>query len=192
VKLAERVNRKNRITYRSINMKDFAGEIRRIREIYNDAWEKNWGFVPMDDAEFDHMAKFLKDIIWPEMCLIAEIDGNPIAFSVTLPDLNQVLRGIPNGKLLPFGIFKLLLGLRPRKGKVDQARVITLGVKQDYRATGVASLLFFETYKRSPAMGIKRGEMSWILEDNVHMKNAAEMMGGKPYKTFRVYEKSFP
>ena len=191
VKLADRVNRRNKIVYRPINMKRFKQDIQAIKDIYNSAWEKNWGFVPMDDAEFDHMAKSMKDVIWPEFCLIAEIEGEPIAFSVTLPDINQVLKTIPNGKLLPFGIFKLLLGIRPVKGKVTQARVITLGVKEKYRPTGVASLLFYETYRRSPALGVLRGEMSWILEDNVAMRGAAEMMGGGPaYKTYRVFEKS--
>lgn len=190
MRLVERINKKQRITYRSLNMKRFPDEIQKIKDIYNSAWERNWGFVPMDDAEFDHMAKSLKDVLWPEFCLFAEIDDRPIAFSITLPDINQILQTVRNGKLLPFGIFKLLLGIRPRKGKVNRARVITMGVKSEYRSLGVASLLFYETYRRSPALGILRGEMSWILEDNMSMRSAAEMAaGGGPYKTYRVYEK---
>lgn len=192
VKLAERVNRRNRVTYRSINMKDFPAEVKRIREIYNVAWEKNWGFVPMDDAEFDHLAKGLKDVIWPEMCLVAEVDGEAIGFSITLPDLNQVLKRIPSGRLLPTGIFKLLYGLRPKAGWIDRARVITLGVRPEYRTSGVANVLFYETYRRAPSQGIKMGEVSWVLEDNLNMVNAAQLMAGtsEPSKRYRLYQKS--
>jgi hypothetical protein len=191
VRIAQKVAEKNEITFRSINMKNFLAEVRKIQEVYNDAWEKNWGFVPMDDAEFKHMAKSLKDVIWPEFCLIAERNGEAIGFSLALPDINQVLKDIPNGKLLPFGIFTLLSGLNPKKKKVTQLRVITLGVKQKYRASGVAGLFYVESYNRARAMGIERGEMSWILEDNQLMLGAIQSFAGvPPYKTYRLYDKA--
>lgn len=190
VGLAEKVKQKGGFTFRKLDVKNFDREIALIQEIYNDAWEKNWGFVPMDDAEFKHMAKSLKDVIWPEFCLIAEMGGKPIGFSLSLPDINQVLKEIPSGKLLPFGIFKLLSGLNPKKKKITQLRVITLGVKQAFRATGVGSVFYYESYKAAAALGVKRSECSWILEDNTQMLSAINAFSGAPaYKTYRVYGK---
>lgn len=190
-RIAERVKKKGSITFRPINMKKFAEDVKIIKDIYNGAWEKNWGFVPMTDAEFEHMAKSMKDVIWPEFCLIAESKGEPVGFSLSLPDINQVLREIPNGKLLPLGIFKLLLGLRPKAGKITRVRVITLGVKKEWRGSGVASVFYYETYKRAVENGLWGGECSWILEDNKEMVDAVRAFSGvDPYKTYRMYEKS--
>ena len=191
VMLAERVKQKTDVKFRSINMKDFKNEIKLIQEVYNDAWEKNWGFVPMDDAEFGHMAKSLKDIIWPEFCQLAFVNGKPIGFALSLPDINQVLKEIPSGKLLPFGIFKLLSGLKPKAKKINRVRVITLGVKKAYRASGVASVFYYEAYKKAKELGLWGGECSWILEDNKEMVSAIEAFGRQPpYKTYRIYQKS--
>lgn len=192
MKIAEKVAAREGIKYRNIDMKRFKDEVKIIKDIYNDAWEHNWGFVPMNDAEFDHMAKSLKDAIWPEFCVIAEAHGEPIGFSLSLPDINQVLKTIPDGKLLPTGIFKLLTGLNPKRKKIDRVRVITLGVKKQYRASGVASNFYLEAYKRANAMGLKGGEMSWILEDNEQMLSALRAFFGPhpPYKTYRIFDKS--
>lgn len=190
-KVAELVKKKGNIRFRPIDMKNFQRDVALIREIYNDAWEKNWGFVPTDDAEFAHLAKSMKDIVWPNYCLLAFIGDQPIGFSLSLPDINQVLKEIPSGKLLPFGIFKLLTGLSPKAKKINRVRVITLGVKKKFRGTGVASVFYYETYKQCMKDGLWGGEASWILEDNKEMLSAIETFGGvPPYKTFRIYEKS--
>ncbi len=190
-RVAESVLQRGGFSIRPINMKKFNEEVQLILDIYNSAWEKNWGFVPMDDAEFKHMAKSMKDIVWPELCLIAFHGDEPIGFSLGLPDLNQVLKDIPNGKLLPWGIFKLLRGINPKNRKIDRCRVITLGVKEKYRATGVGSVFYYETYRRSGALGIKAGEASWILEDNQQMISAIQAFNPvPPYKTYRIYDKS--
>jgi GNAT superfamily N-acetyltransferase len=189
--MANKVLEKAHIKFRPIDMKNFKSEVKLLKDIYNDAWEQNWGFVPMNDAEFDHMAKSLKDAIWPEFCLIAESQGQPIGFSLALPDINQVLKNNPSGRLLPFGLFKLLLGLNPKKKKITQVRVITLGVKKAFRATGVASTFYLESYRRAKEFGLVRGEMSWILEDNQQMLAAINAFWGKPaYKTYRIYDKA--
>lgn len=189
--MAQKVLDKAHIKFRPINMKNFKEDVKIIKEIYNDAWEHNWGFVPMNDAEFDHMAKSLKDAIWPDFCLIAESQGNPIGFSLALPDINQVLKSNPSGRLLPFGIFKLLVGLNPKKKRITQVRVITLGVKKAFRASGVASTFYLESYRRAKIQGLVRGEMSWILEDNEQMLSAINAFYGKPaYKTYRIYDKA--
>lgn len=125
---AELIRKRRGIKLRSLDLKDFDNEVDRLREIYNSAWEKNWGFVPMTDREFVHMAKDLKSIVDPDFAIIAEIDGDPVGFSLALPDINQALKKI-NGRLLPFGILKLLWYMK----KIDAIRVITLGVKKSYR-----------------------------------------------------------
>lgn len=191
-RIAEKVKARGKLEIRPINMKKFAEEVQLIRQIYNSAWEKNWGFVPMDDEEFRHTAKSLKDVIWPEFCQLGFIEGRPIGFSLSLPDLNQVLKGIPSGKLLPFGIFKLLTGLKPKAKKIDRVRVITLGVVPEYRASGLASVFYYEAYKAAMELNLHGpSEMSWILEDNRDMISAIESFAGRPaYKTFRMYDKA--
>lgn len=189
-KIAEKAKAKGSIVFRPINMKKFKDEVQLIKDIYNSAWEKNWGFVPMDDSEFAHMAKSLKDVIWPEFCLIAEAKGVPVGFSLSLPDINQVIQEIPSGKLLPFGIFKLLFGLKPSAKKINRVRVITLGVRPEWRASGVASVFYYETYKKAMELGLWGGECSWILEDNKEMLSAIQVFAGVgPYKTYRIYDK---
>jgi GNAT superfamily N-acetyltransferase len=191
-KIAERVQKRNRFELRQIDMKKFQQEVQTIREIYNAAWEKNWGFVPMDEAEFKHMAKQLKDALWPEFCQLAFVDGKPIGFSLSLPDINQLQKEIPSGKLLPFGIFKLLTGLKPSAKKIRRVRVITLGVVPEYRSTGVASVFYYEAFKAAEKLGLHEpSEMSWILEDNRDMIASIEAFSGRPaYKTFRLYDKT--
>lgn len=191
-RVAEKVKKRGKLEIRPINMKKFAEEVQTIREIYNKAWEKNWGFVPMDELEFKHMAKQLKDVLWPEFCQLGFIDGKPVGFALSLPDLNQVLKDIPNGKLLPFGIFTLLSGLKPKKKKIKRVRVITLGVIPELRASGMASVFYYEAYKAAEDMQLTEpSEMSWILEDNKDMIASIEAFAGRPaYKTFRLYDKS--
>lgn len=191
-RIAEKVKQRGKLEIRPINMKRFKEEVRLIRDIYNSAWEKNWGFVPMDDAEFDHMAKSMKDVLWPEFCQLGFVAGKPVGFSLSLPDLNQVLKKIPSGKLLPFGIFQLLRGLRPKARQIDRVRVITLGVVPEWRASGLASVFYYEAYKAAMNMNLHGpSEMSWILEDNKDMISAIEAFAGRPaYKTFRLYDKT--
>jgi hypothetical protein len=191
-RIAERVKARGKLEVRPINMKKFHEEVALFQGIYNAAWEKNWGFVPMDDAEFKHMAKSLKDIIWPEFCQIGFVNGKAIGFALSLPDINQVLKDIPSGKLLPFGIFKLLTGLKPAAKKIRRVRVITLGVIPEWRASGLASVFYYEAFRAADTMGLHEpSEMSWILEDNRDMISAIEAFAGKPaYKTFRIYQKA--
>ncbi|HUF13340.1 MAG TPA: GNAT family N-acetyltransferase [Longimicrobiales bacterium] len=169
---------------RPIRMKELPREIERVREIYNSAWERNWGFVPMTGAEFDEMAKQMKQIIDPELCLIAEIDGEAVGFELSLPDFNQAIRHA-NGRLLPFGIFKLLWHAR----HIDQARVITLGVKPAYRRLGLDAMMTLRAYRRAVELGYRRSEASWILEDNLPTRRILERLGWSVYKTYRVYDK---
>ena len=185
VRTRERLERRLGITFRTLDMKRLSREVAIVKDIYNSAWERNWGFVPMTDAEFDFMAANLKRVVDPRMCFIAEHEGRPVAFSLTLPDLNQALARI-DGRLLPFGIFKLLWHAR----RVDQARVITLGVIPGYRKRGLDGLIMARTFDGAVAHGYMRGECSWILEDNLDMRRAIENSGGYAHKTYRIYEKA--
>ncbi|MBX6365760.1 MAG: N-acetyltransferase [Gemmatimonadetes bacterium] len=184
VRGVERLQKSEGITIRSLDLSDFDAEVARIKEIYNSAWERNWGFVPMTDAEFDHMARALKPVVEPRLVLIAEVRGEPVGFAIGLPDFNQVLKRI-NGRLLPFGLIKLLWYRR----KIDEARVITLGLKPGFRKMGIDAMLYLRLFQEGPKVGIPRAECSWILEDNWDMRRGLERMGARVYKTYRVYER---
>ena len=178
------VMKRGGVTVRKASLKHLEEEIAAAFKIYNKAWEKNWGFIPMTEAEFTHAAKDMKMILDEDLLFFAEVDGKPIGFSLTLPDLNVVL-GKMNGRLFPTGIFKLLFGRK----KIDTVRVITMGVLPEYRKQGIDALLYFRTIQEAQKKGIRGGEMSWILEDNVPMNRIAEKLGSTRYKTYRFYEK---
>lgn len=182
-RMAAKIEQKEGLTIRPINMKDFDNELKRIKVIYNNAWSKNWGFVPMTDAEFDHLAKQLKPLVVPELVLMAEVKGEPAGFSLTLPDYNQALKRI-NGRLFPLGLFKLMWYSR----KIDAARIMVMGVVHEYQRRGIDAVFYINTYDAGSARGYVWGEMSWVLEDNEMMNRAIEMLGGKIYKTYRIYE----
>lgn len=189
---SEKLKERGSVTFRPVDLKNFDREIDTILEIYNDAWEKNWGFVPMDEEEFRHMAKDMKLILDPRLLLIAEVRGEPAGFALTLPDINQVLKRIPNGKLLPSGLFKILWFLKGpgRKKVLTRCRILTLGIKRAYREHGIGPLFYTEYLKRGVELGYTRGEASWILEDNRPMNRAIEMMGGERTKVYRIYERA--
>jgi ribosomal protein S18 acetylase RimI-like enzyme len=166
-------------------MKRFEEELATIKSIYNSGWVRNWGFVPMTEEEFDHVARDFKPLVDPDLCLIAELNGEAVGFSLALPDLNEVLRKIPNGRLFPTGIFHLLFGRR----KIRGIRVLTAGFKPGYQHLGLGPQLYLQGWQAGVARGYTRGEASWILEENLEMRHALEGIGGKPYKRYRIYER---
>lgn len=188
-RVSERIKERSQVTIRHFDKKQFEAETERIRTLYNSAWEMNWGFVPLTDAEFDYMAKDLKQIFDPEFVLFAEKDGKTVGFSLSLPDINQAFHAGPripsNGLNLPIGLYNLLA----KKKKIDTVRIVILGVLKEYRSMGVDALLYNETIERARKKGIKFGEASWILENNDPMNRACQMMNGEKYKTYRIYEK---
>lgn len=173
------------LTVRPVRMKAFDDELTIIKNIYNAAWNKNWGFIPMTDEEMNSMAERLKPLLVPELLLIAEVDDRPAAFFMVVPDYNQVIHKL-NGKLLPFGIFKFFWYAR----KITDIRCITLGVKEEYRKKGIEGLLYLEAFRAATRKGYQHAEMSWILEDNTLMQKGCELMGGKLYKKYRIFEKN--
>jgi GNAT superfamily N-acetyltransferase len=137
----------------------------------------------MTEEEIESMAKRLRPLIVPELLIMAEVDGNPAAFFMAVPDYNQVLSKV-NGKLGPVGALKFLWYSR----KIRDIRVLTMGVKEEFRKKGIEGLLYLESFKAARKRGYERAEMSWILEDNVLMQRGCELMGGKLYKKYRIYE----
>ena len=182
-RVASKIQKKYNLKIRNIKIKDLKQEIKLIKEVYNNAWSENWGFVPFTDAEIDHIAADLKDIADEDIMLLAEKDGKPIGFSVSLPNINEVMEKIPNGKLLPTGIFKLLAGIK----KIKTIRVIILGVNREYQHIGLGSIFYINTIRKAYEKGYTGGEMSWILEDNHTMNRAIEAFGSKIHKTYRIY-----
>lgn len=189
---AARLRQSASVTFRPVNMKKFEQEVDLLLEIYNDAWEKNWGFVPMEPDEFRHMAKDMKAIVDPSLLLIAEVQGKPAGFSLCLPDVNQAFMKIKDGKLFPTGLAKLLWHAKGpgRKGTINRCRIITLGIKRAYRELGIGPLLYAEYFERGPRAGYHVGEASWVLEDNIPMNRAIQALAGERSKVYRIYDRS--
>ncbi len=175
---------KRGISVRPINMKNFKSDMMIFKDVYHSAWEKNWGFVPMTDEELEYAAERLKQIIVPDMTLIAEEDGKPVAFMGLVPDFNSVLKHM-GGKMNPVSIVKALYYAR----KIRDSRVMLLGTNKEFRNKGVEALLFREGFRPLKEGNYKRVEFSWILEDNIPVQRTIEMFGAELYKKYRVYEK---
>ena len=187
-KIASERADKQGVRIRPVNLKDIAGEARRIRAIYNQAWEKNWGFVPFTEAEFEHMAKEMKPLIVPPGMLIAEIEDEPVGFVIGVPDINVALRHI-NGRLTTFGLPIGLLKLLYYKTKIRTGRLVALGVVEKYRRVGIAEILVLQVMDEAFKRGFT-GELSMTLEDNVMVNRFIEAMGAARYKTYRIYRRS--
>ncbi len=175
---------KNGVNVRPLNKKVFDYEMNIFKDVYNSAWEKNWGFIPLTSEEITYLGKSLKSIVVPELTLIAERGKEPVGFMGLLPDFNFVLKHM-NGKINPVSIMKALYYSK----KIKDLRLLLLGIKKEYRTKGVDALLFREGFKGIKKGGYRRVEFSWILEDNLPVQRLVEMMGGRLYKKYRIYEK---
>ena len=178
------------VTVRPFNRKAVESELEILRDIFNDAWENNWGFVPFTKAEFADVGQLLTALLDDDFIAIAEIDGRPVAMNIALPDINQASRDL-NGRLLPFGWIKLLWRLK--WGFPSKARVPLMGVRKEFHHTRLGPALAFMVIdpvrKALIRKGVKEVEMSWILENNAAMRNIIETIGGVDYKHYNIYEK---
>jgi hypothetical protein len=172
------------VTVRPVNMKDFLSDMMAFKDVYNSAWSENWGFIPLTDGEVEFLAGKLKEAVVPELTLVAELDGEPAGFMGLLPDFNHVFRKM-QGKFNPLTIAKALYHAR----KIKDLRLLLLGIKKEYRLRGLDALLFREGFKGVRKGGYRRVEFSWILEDNLPVQRLVEMIGGRLYKKYRIYEK---
>ena len=173
------------VRFRCLDLSREKEELARIRTVYDQAWEHNWGFVAPTADEFRRLATELKPIFDPRCAVCAEVEGRPVACAIAIPDINQALKGT-NGRLFPLGLIRLLT----RKGYIDQVRLLILGVEADYRALGLYPLLLIELHRRVQGGPYRRAEFSWVLEDNRDINQTAELVGARRYKTYRLYEKS--
>lgn len=183
----ELIRQRQGITLRSLNMNDFEGEVERIKELYNAAWEKNWGFVPMTEHEIDHLAEQFKPVVIPELVPMAEKDGKLIGFGIALPDLNVVFRRHRSGRLFPM-IVDLLWSLKMKR--IRRARILLLGVHPEYHGKGIDAMLYHWIWTKSGERKIYWGEAGWILEDNPAMNAGLEKMTFRVYKTYRLYDRA--
>ncbi|MDK9698688.1 MAG: N-acetyltransferase [bacterium] len=185
---AELIQRRTKAVIRSLNMDRFEEDVALVKTIYNMAWEKNWGFFPMTDAEMNHLAKALKPIVVPDLCIFAFIDDKPVGFSLTLPDYYQAMRYIRDGKLMPFGWLKLLWHIKVAK-TITQLRMLVMGILPEYRSRGIDVLLYHAAIEAANRLGYQAAELSWILEDNTMMNQILENLNAKLYKRYRIYTK---
>jgi hypothetical protein len=188
LRVAEEAKKRENLTIRPLNMKRFDEDVELIKQVYNAAWEQNWGFVPFTDHEIEHLAGEVKMFADPDLVHLAFVDGEPVGISVGLPDVYQALvkaRPQPNIWSLPWTLVKFLWHRR----KIDAFRLWAMGVLPEYRALGIDALFYVETARRSFAKGYVRCEMSWILESNTMMNRIIERLGGEIYRTYRLYEK---
>jgi len=173
-----------KLNIREVDTKDLDNEVEIVRNVFNQAWSGNWGFIPLTKSELEDLASDLKLILDPKVAHIAEVDGEPVAFSIALPDLNQALKHM-DGTLFPTGIFKLLWHRR----NINQIRTALMGVIPKYQGKGIDALLHKEAILNGREVGYKSSELSWVLESNKGMIRVAEKIGAKVEKTYRMYSK---
>ena len=182
-RVSQVVLKRENLKIRKINIKDFDNEISILHEIYNKAWEKNWGFVPMTKEEFFHVGKMLKAIVDTDLVYIAESEGKPVAFSLTFPDFNEVFIKM-NGKLFPFGVVTFMLN----KKKIKGIRVFAMGIIREFQKKGIEAVFIRDTILEAIRKGYQKADISWVLEDNLPMVQTAVNLGADQYKTYRIYD----
>jgi GNAT superfamily N-acetyltransferase len=183
--------RPEKVTPREINLREISSEAQRIRSIYNQAWAKNWGFVPFSEKEFAYMTKEMKPLLLPDLVWLAEIGSEPVGFILCVPDINVALKKI-NGRLTTFGLPIGLAKLLYEKSRIKTVRLVALGVVPKYRRHGVAEMLVLQIIENAMLKRGFIGECSLILENNVMMNRFLEAIGAEKYKTYRVYRRSLP
>ncbi len=185
----ERLRQRSKITIRAMRRRDFTAELARCKLLYHECWKDNWGYAPMSAGESAEMGRQLRHFATPELMLMAEADGRPVGFSMTLPDLNEAIRPL-NGRLtkfgLPIGFFKLRSNLK----RIKTGRLIALGVLPHYRRRGIAEMLVLQSFTHATEeLQYTGAELSWTLEDNALINRTIQAVGGQRYKTYRIYEK---
>lgn len=182
-RIAAKALKSSGIVIRPIDMKKFDEDVQQVWSVYNSAWSRNWGFVPMTREEFLQMGAEMKQILLPELVLMGEVNGRVVGFALALPDINQALKRA-GGRLFPLGLLKILY----YRKQIRSARVIALGVVEEFRTAGIAAGFYAALIRNTRLLGYGDCESSWILEDNVLMNRSLEALGARRYKTYRIYE----
>jgi GNAT superfamily N-acetyltransferase len=183
--VADRVLARGSVTFRDLEKTQFDREVERCWEIYNAAWEQNWGFFPMSRDGFLHEAKVLKHIVWPDFAFMAEVNGEPVGFMIIVPDYHHAFKSIGTGRLLPTGILKVLRA----KSRLRSGRIMILGTKPSFRRRGIFALFASEIDRRAKASGLAGLEASWILEDNDRLNAPLKAIGAQEYRRWRIYDR---
>jgi GNAT superfamily N-acetyltransferase len=189
VRITRKLRERSKITFRRVNLKNFDQEVEIIKKLYIQAWEKNWGNVPMTDAEIDHLGRGLKQFVDPDLVLIAESSGEPVGLALCLPDMNIPLRkayprpGVPEW----WTLLKMFYHWKLRN-EIDTLRVVLLGVLEKYRKQGIEALLYMEVARYALPKGMHKAECGWVLETNDLMKNGLESIGARVFKRYRLYD----
>lgn len=187
-RVVDKVKGRYGLVIRPVNLTDWNNEVERIKLIYNQAWQKNWGFVPMTDAEINRLANNLRAILDPDLVFMVEKEGEAVGFSLSVPDVNQRLGRLrPGPSLLSsyLGAVRLIWSRQP----IHFFRVIAMGVLEEHRVHGVDALMYYESLQAGLKKGYRAAEASWILETNDKMNQVLQMLGGTIYKKYRIYEK---
>ena len=189
-RVAAKLGSSNRVAVRPLDMSRYDAELTTVIDIYNDAWSENWGFIPFTEAEMRHVASSMRPLIRPDFVWLGEVDGEVTSMVVCLPNLNEAIAGL-NGEILPFGWARLLWRLKVAGLKTG--RVLLMGVRKRHHRTAIGTVLLYGVLERLRASmlrgGLKRIELSWILEDNLPIRRVVEELGARVYKTYRIYEK---
>ncbi len=183
-RVSDIVVKRDNIKIRKIVLKDLENELMKVMKVYNSAWIDNWGSVQMTEDEFKFVAASLKPLVDADIVYFAEVNGEPVGFSLSMPDWNRIFKKL-NGKLFPFGFLKILTGRK----KIDGIRVIIMGIVPEYQRKGIEAVFINNTIKIGNSKGYNFAEISWVLEDNVPMVQTAINLGAEKYKTYRVYDK---
>ena len=184
--IVEKIKKASSITLRAVNMKNLEEEAEKIKYIYNQGWENNWGFVPWTDQEMNYQAKKLKTLADPHLIIFAEDKGNPVGFAFGLPNYNEILPKL-NGRMTPINMLKFLI----LRKKIKGIRAAVFGILREYRMSGVSYLLYDQLEKNALAQGYEWAETSWQLEDNDAINRFVVSLGGEIYKKYRIFEKKF-
>jgi GNAT superfamily N-acetyltransferase len=184
--LSRRAAEKAQLSFRDLQPRRFWSDVEHVWDIYNSAWERNWGFVPMSRDEFLHLAKALRPLLVPQFAFLAEVAGEPAGFMLSVPDFNVILRRVSNGRLFPTGLLRMLLG----KSHLRTGRIMALGIKPEFRTRSVLPVFMHEATRRAIAYGSPGAEASWVLEENDAIRQPIEMFGGRVYRRWRIYERS--
>ena len=188
VRLAERTRERTRIRFRELDPGILEQEARKVFDLYTEAWADNWGFVPPSWDEFWHTAKDLKAVLAARYSFVAEVGDEVVGFWMIAKDVNEILRRMPSGRLWPWNVVRLLVGI-PR---IANHRIVLLGLKREYRNRGLFSLFAYEAARRGLEAREQGAEASWILDDNESLVGPLTALGYSPYKRWRIYEKTLP
>jgi GNAT superfamily N-acetyltransferase len=176
------------VRVRPLDPDRYEADMAVVKDIYNDAWAENYASVPLTDREFQHSVKQLKPLIRPELLQIVEVHGEPVAFTLWIPDFNQALR-VAHGRLTTFGLPTGLLRITRAARRINRTRAITSGIRKDHRNRGLAAAMFTQAQRAAFRLGYTESELSWILEDNHHANRYAKAAGGILFRTHRLYER---